>query len=145
MASTPQTVRGRRRPIIIHPDGDLTINYLDTKGLPLRQIICRRRPHMVAHDWNIGARRINRCSAVPDRQIPESALRGFVSGLAEEAATSCSPLRGTLALQKFAPSGCRPAQRPSILLRTSATGRAATRMGQARYLAAFVTTTCSSS
>lgn len=23
------------RPIIIHPDGDLTINYLDTKGLPL--------------------------------------------------------------------------------------------------------------
>ena len=30
-----QTVEAGARPIIIHPDGDLTINYLDTKGLPL--------------------------------------------------------------------------------------------------------------
>jgi type IV secretion system protein TrbE len=30
-----QTVEPDARPIIIHPDGDLTINYLDTKGLPL--------------------------------------------------------------------------------------------------------------
>jgi hypothetical protein len=30
-----QTVEPEARPIIIHPDGDLTINYLDTKGLPL--------------------------------------------------------------------------------------------------------------
>ena len=30
-----QTVEEGARPIIIHPDGDLTINYLDTKGLPL--------------------------------------------------------------------------------------------------------------
>src|SRR6266480_4542974 len=30
-----QTVDEDARPIIIHPDGDLTINYLDTKGLPL--------------------------------------------------------------------------------------------------------------
>jgi hypothetical protein len=30
-----QTVEDGARPIIIHPDGDLTINYLDTKGLPL--------------------------------------------------------------------------------------------------------------
>jgi hypothetical protein len=30
-----QTVDEGARPIIIHPDGDLTINYLDTKGLPL--------------------------------------------------------------------------------------------------------------
>src|SRR5262245_6696016 len=29
------TVEEGARPIIIHPDGDLTINYLDTKGLPL--------------------------------------------------------------------------------------------------------------
>jgi hypothetical protein len=29
------TVEDGARPIIIHPDGDLTINYLDTKGLPL--------------------------------------------------------------------------------------------------------------
>lgn len=29
------TVEDGGRPIIIHPDGDLTINYLDTKGLPL--------------------------------------------------------------------------------------------------------------
>jgi hypothetical protein len=30
-----QTVEEGARPIIIHPDGDLTINYLDTKALPL--------------------------------------------------------------------------------------------------------------
>jgi hypothetical protein len=30
-----QTVEPGARPIIIHPDGDITINYLDTKGLPL--------------------------------------------------------------------------------------------------------------
>ena len=30
-----QTVEEGARPIIIHPDGDLIINYLDTKGLPL--------------------------------------------------------------------------------------------------------------
>ncbi len=30
-----QTVDEGARPIIIHPDGDITINYLDTKGLPL--------------------------------------------------------------------------------------------------------------
>src|SRR6266542_4145079 len=29
------TVEEGARPIIIHPDGDLTINYLDTKGLPI--------------------------------------------------------------------------------------------------------------
>ena len=29
------TVQDGARPIIIHPDGDLSINYLDTKGLPL--------------------------------------------------------------------------------------------------------------
>src|SRR4029453_147903 len=29
------TVEDGARPIIIHPDGDLTINYLDTHGLPL--------------------------------------------------------------------------------------------------------------
>lgn len=29
------TVEEGARPIIIHPDGDLSINYLDTKGLPL--------------------------------------------------------------------------------------------------------------
>ena len=34
-ASTRATVEEGARPIIIHPDGDLTINYLDTKGLPL--------------------------------------------------------------------------------------------------------------
>jgi hypothetical protein len=32
------TVQEGARPIIIHPDGDLTINYLDTKGLPLSPI-----------------------------------------------------------------------------------------------------------
>ncbi len=30
-----RTVASDARPIIIHPDGDLTINYLDTHGLPL--------------------------------------------------------------------------------------------------------------
>jgi len=26
------------RPIILHPDGDLTINYFDTGGMPLNQL-----------------------------------------------------------------------------------------------------------
>jgi hypothetical protein len=26
------------RPILIHPDGELTINYFDTQGLPLNQL-----------------------------------------------------------------------------------------------------------
>src|SRR3712207_8469392 len=30
-----RTVEPNARPIIIQPDGDLTINYLDTHGLPL--------------------------------------------------------------------------------------------------------------
>jgi type IV secretion system protein TrbE len=39
-----QTVEEGARPIIIHPDGDLTINYLDTKGLPLTPTIFPPRP-----------------------------------------------------------------------------------------------------
>ncbi len=38
------TVEEGARPIIIHPDGDLTINYLDTKGLPLTPDHFRRQP-----------------------------------------------------------------------------------------------------
>ena len=30
-----QTVEPQAKPIVIQPDGDITINYLDTKGLPL--------------------------------------------------------------------------------------------------------------
>ncbi len=35
MGSTRSTVEEGARPIIIHPVGDLTINYLETIGLPL--------------------------------------------------------------------------------------------------------------
>ncbi len=43
------TVEEGARPIIIHPDGDLTINYLDTKGLPLTP------DHLVGGDRARGA------------------------------------------------------------------------------------------
>ena len=80
------TVEEGARPIIIHPDGDLTINYLDTKGLPLTPDHLSAATALVAR--MIGTFESGGQTDAPagaDRQIPEPALRGFVPGLAEEA------------------------------------------------------------
>jgi hypothetical protein len=80
------TVEEGARPIIIHPDGDLTINYLDTKGLPLTPDHLSAATALVAR--MIGTSCAGGQTDAPagaDRQIPQPALRGCVSGLAEEA------------------------------------------------------------
>ncbi len=50
------TVEEGARPIIIHPDGDLTINYLDTKGLPLTPDHLSAATALVARMIGISAR-----------------------------------------------------------------------------------------
>ena len=58
------TARSKKaRPIIIHPDGDLTINYLDTKGLPLTPDHLSAATALVARMRASAAMRTNRCSA----------------------------------------------------------------------------------
>jgi hypothetical protein len=61
-----QTVDEGARPIIIHPDGDLTINYLDTKGLPLT-------PDHLASATALVAQMIGTCEE-RDKQMLRSAL-----------------------------------------------------------------------
>ena len=41
-----RTIEPGARPIILQPDGDLTINYLDTDGLPLTRNIFPRQWHL---------------------------------------------------------------------------------------------------
>jgi len=81
------TVEPGARPIIIHPDGDLTINYLDTKGLPLT-------PDHLSAATALVARMIG-TSSQEDKQMLRQAqiakylnllYEGFLPRLAEEAA-----------------------------------------------------------
>ena len=77
-----QTVEPNARPIIIHPDGDLTINYLDTKGLPLTpSTISQRDGAGRADDRRQPGRGQADARAGADRQIHQPALRGCRSGL----------------------------------------------------------------
>ena len=83
------TVEEGARPIIIHPDGDLTINYLDTKGLPLTPDHMSAATALVARMIGTSAQEDKQMlRAGADRQIHQSALRRFLPGLAEEAARS---------------------------------------------------------
>ena len=54
-----QTVEPDAKPIVIQPDGDITINYLDTKGLPLTPDHLSSAifmPQPLCHGWNVHAR-----------------------------------------------------------------------------------------
>ena len=92
-----QTVEPNARPIIIQPDGDLTINYLDTKGLPLTPIISRPRPR--------SSPRMVGVSADEDKQMLRQAqIAKYLNLLYEDvfqdwsqrnAATRCSKSPGT--------------------------------------------------
>jgi len=70
-----------------------------------------------ADDWHFESRGQTDAPAGADRQILNLLLRGFVSGLAEEAATtSCSTSPGTLwRCRIFAPKKCRPVATTSKL------------------------------
>ena len=98
-----QTVDEYARPIIIHPDGDLTINYLDTKGLPLTPDHLSAATALVAR--MIGA------SAQEDKQMLRQAqIAKYINLLYEDAFQDwCKKrhdqlmdiARHALALQKF--------------------------------------------
>jgi hypothetical protein len=84
-----QTVEPDAKPIIIQPDGDITINYLDTKGLPLTpdHLSVRdraRRPH----GWVSVRRRQTDAPAGANRQVHQSALRGRFPGLVAQTFTT---------------------------------------------------------
>ena len=89
------TVEPNARPIIIQPDGDLTINYLDTHGLPLTADHLSAATALVARMIGVSAdedKQMLRAGA--DREIPQSALRGCLSGLEQaqrRASRSTSP------------------------------------------------------
>ena len=56
-----QTVDPNAKPIIVQPDGNITINYLDTKGLPLSPDHLSAATALVAR-WQASAnRKINKC------------------------------------------------------------------------------------
>ena len=79
-----QTVEHGARPIIIHPDGNLTINYLDKRSAADAGSFVRRDRARRAHDWRFVPRGQANAPAGADRQVSESALRRFISGLAED-------------------------------------------------------------
>ena len=123
------TVEEGARPIIIHPDGDLTINYLDTKGLPLT-------PDHLSAATALVARMIGTSAQEDKQMLRQAQIAKYLNLLYEDAFQDWQKkrhdqlldiARHALALaDNSAPRGCRPARPPSKLLRTSATGRRAT-------------------
>lgn len=62
------------RPIILHPDGDLTINYLDTGGMPLSQL-------QIASGVALVARMIGEASDPEAQQIRQAMLGQYIGQL----------------------------------------------------------------
>jgi hypothetical protein len=65
------------RPIILHPDGDLTINYFDTGGLPLGQL-------QLATAVALISRMIGEAADVEAQQIRQALLAQYVNQLYED-------------------------------------------------------------
>ena len=66
------------RPIILHPDGDLTINYLDTRGLPLNQL-------QIATAIALVSRMIGEAGDAETQQIRQAMLGQYVGQLYQDA------------------------------------------------------------
>ena len=133
------TVEEGARPIIIHPDGDLTINYLDTKGLPLT-------PDHLSAATALVARMIGTIAQEDKQMLRQAQIAKYLNLLYEDAFQDWQKkrhdqlldiARHALALQKFR-GGTDAARRDhaSKLLRTSATGRRAHADEAEAYLAA---------
>src|ERR1700690_1608542 len=73
-----QTVEEGARPIIIHPDGDLTINYLDTKGLPLT-------PDHLSAATALVARMIGTSSQEDKQMLRQAQIAKYLNLLYEDA------------------------------------------------------------
>lgn len=65
------------RPIILHPDGDLTINYFDTGGMPLGQL-------QLATAVALVARMIGEASDAEAQQIRQAILGRYINQLYED-------------------------------------------------------------
>ncbi|HSY43432.1 MAG TPA: hypothetical protein VK811_05940, partial [Candidatus Acidoferrum sp.] len=98
-----QTVEERARPIIIHPDGDLTINYLDTKGLPLT-------PDHLSASTALVARMIGTSSQEDKQMLRQAQIAKYINLLYEDSFQDWQKkrhdqllhiARHALALQKF--------------------------------------------
>jgi hypothetical protein len=98
-----QTVEPGARPIIIHPDGDLTINYLDTKGLPLT-------PDHLSSATALVARMIGTSSQEDKQMLRQAQIAKYLNLLYEDAFQDWQKkrpeqlldiARHALALQKF--------------------------------------------
>jgi hypothetical protein len=98
-----QTVEVGARPIIIHPDGDLTINYLDTKGLPLT-------PDHLSAATALVARMIGTSSQEDKQMLRQAQIAKYLNLLYEDSFQDWQKkrhdqlldiARHALALQKF--------------------------------------------
>jgi len=98
-----QTVEENARPIIIHPDGDLTINYLDTKGLPLT-------PDHLSAATALVARMIGTSAQEDKQMLRQAQIAKYINLLYEDAFQDWQKkrhdqllnlARHALALQKF--------------------------------------------
>jgi len=107
------TVEPGARPIIIHPDGDLTINYLDTKGLPLTPDHLSAATALVARMIGTSAHETNRCSGrrkLPNTSTCYTKMRSKIGR--RNVTTSFSTSRAThWPFNNSGRSECRPAQR----------------------------------
>jgi len=65
------------RPIILHPDGDLTINYFDTSGLPLNQL-------QIASGVALVARMIGEASDAEAQQMRQAMLAQYIGQLYQD-------------------------------------------------------------
>src|SRR6202167_5548962 len=98
-----QTVEDGARPIIIHPDGDLTINYLDTKGLPLT-------PDHLSAATALVARMIGTSSQEDKQMLRQAQISKYINLLYEDSFQDWQKkrhgqlldiARHAMALQKF--------------------------------------------
>jgi type IV secretory pathway VirB4 component len=85
------------RPIILHPDGDLTINYLDTKKLPLSQL-------QIATAVTLASRMIGEAADTETQQIRQAILGQYITQLYEDVFEDWSKRHRDLLpeIQKFA-------------------------------------------
>ncbi len=77
------------RPIILHPDGDITINYFDTGGMPLSQL-------QIATAVALVARMIGEAADVEAQQIRQATLGQYISQLYQDAFEEWSKRRREL-------------------------------------------------
>jgi hypothetical protein len=66
------------RPIILHPDGDLTINYFDTGGMPLNQL-------QIATAVALVSRMIGEAGDAEAQQVRQAVLARYIHQLYEDA------------------------------------------------------------